>query len=100
MKHTFALGLLGMTLISGPAFALCDAAHYVDVSGRCVQRPKHAMHAPSGATARCADQTYSFSDHRRGTCSHRGGVEAWLFQPIEVRMLEAPEPPTAFLGGS
>src|SRR5437879_3965085 len=34
--------------------------------------------APSGATARCRDRTYSFSAHRRGTCSHHGGVYAWL----------------------
>ncbi|MCP2336054.1 DUF3761 domain-containing protein [Actinomadura rupiterrae] len=35
-------------------------------------------HAPSGATALCRDGTYSFSAHRRGTCSHHGGVAQWL----------------------
>jgi Protein of unknown function (DUF3761) len=30
---------------------------------------------PAGATARCADGTYSFSQHRSGTCSHHGGVQ-------------------------
>jgi len=34
--------------------------------------------APPGATARCRDGTYSFSQHRSGTCSHHGGVAAWL----------------------
>lgn len=34
--------------------------------------------APAGATARCRDGTYSFSQHRAGTCSHHGGVAAWL----------------------
>ncbi len=34
--------------------------------------------APSGATALCRDGTYSFSAHRRGTCSHHGGVATWL----------------------
>jgi len=34
--------------------------------------------APPGATARCRDGTYSFSTHRSGTCSHHGGVAAWL----------------------
>jgi hypothetical protein len=29
---------------------------------------------PVGATAQCADGTYSFSQHRSGTCSHHGGV--------------------------
>lgn len=30
-----------------------------------------------GATARCADGTYSYSAHRQGTCSHHGGVAQW-----------------------
>jgi uncharacterized protein YraI len=29
---------------------------------------------PQGATALCRDGTYSFSQSRRGTCSHHGGV--------------------------
>src|SRR5262249_26351548 len=29
---------------------------------------------PMGATAKCRDGTYSFSQSRRGTCSHHGGV--------------------------
>jgi len=33
---------------------------------------------PVGATARCGDGTYSFSEHRAGACSHHGGVAAWL----------------------
>ena len=33
---------------------------------------------PYGASAICADGTYSFSVHRRGTCSHHGGVAQWL----------------------
>ena len=33
---------------------------------------------PAGATARCRDGTYSFSQHRSGTCSDHGGVAAWL----------------------
>jgi hypothetical protein len=33
---------------------------------------------PPGATARCNDGTYSFSHHHSGTCSHHGGVAAWL----------------------
>jgi hypothetical protein len=34
--------------------------------------------APPGATALCKDGTYSFSQHRSGTCSHHGGVAQWL----------------------
>ena len=33
---------------------------------------------PPGATAKCRDGTYSFSQHHSGTCSHHGGVAAWL----------------------
>jgi hypothetical protein len=35
---------------------------------------------PPGATARCNDGTFSFSQTRSGTCSHHGGVAQWLAQ--------------------
>src|SRR5881394_1017649 len=34
--------------------------------------------APPGATARCNDGTYSFSQTHSGTCSHHAGVATWL----------------------
>ena len=34
--------------------------------------------APANATALCRDGTYPYSQHRRGTCSHHGGVAQWL----------------------
>jgi hypothetical protein len=34
--------------------------------------------APTGASAQCTDGTYSMSAHRRGACSHHGGVSKWL----------------------
>jgi hypothetical protein len=37
-----------------------------------------ASSPPLGATARCRDGTYSFSQHRSGTCAHHDGVAAWL----------------------
>lgn len=40
--------------------------------------PTGAVAAPSGATAECRDGTYSYSQHRQGTCSHHGGVAEWL----------------------
>lgn len=33
---------------------------------------------PEGASAKCNDGTYSYSQSRRGTCSHHGGVAVWL----------------------
>ena len=56
----------------------CSGEYYRNVNGRCVHRPVQAAHAPVGATAKCRDGTYSFSQHRRGTCSHHGGVAEWL----------------------
>jgi hypothetical protein len=54
-----------------------DSAYYTNVSGHRVHRPVQAAERPAGATARCADGSYSFSEHRRGTCSHHGGVARW-----------------------
>jgi Protein of unknown function (DUF3761) len=56
----------------------CGADSYVNVDGNCVHRPTTAATAPAGATAQCVDGTYSFSQHRQGTCSHHGGVATWL----------------------
>jgi hypothetical protein len=43
-----------------------------------VALPAQAASPPAGATARCGDGTYSFSQHHSGTCSYHGGVAAWL----------------------
>jgi hypothetical protein len=51
---------------------------YVNSKGETVKRPEHCSSAPNGTTARCRDGTYSFSQSRRGTCSHHGGVAPWL----------------------
>jgi Protein of unknown function (DUF3761) len=51
---------------------------YTNRHGQRVRSPMRAAPAPAGATAKCADGTYSFSQHRRGTCSHHGGVAEWL----------------------
>lgn len=56
----------------------CSAGTYVNSRGNTVCRPVRANSAPSGATAKCRDGTYSFSQSHRGTCSHHGGVQDWL----------------------
>jgi membrane protein implicated in regulation of membrane protease activity len=48
---------------------------YTNVDGNYVPSPGSN---PFGATAVCADGTYSYSQHRSGTCSHHGGVAEWL----------------------
>jgi len=61
---------------SGP----CGPDYYRNVNGVCVHRPIQTQNGavPKGATAQCQDGSYSFSQHRRGTCNHHGGVVRWL----------------------
>lgn len=83
--------LLSCALLSFPALAkkshyaaaqeeLIEQGNYVNSDGETVHRPAHTRgdKVPEGATARCRDNTYSFSTHHRGTCSHHGGVAEWL----------------------
>lgn len=57
-----------------PKAASCNSG-YVNVDGNCVRSPSDD---PAGASAQCRDGTYSYSQNRRGTCSHHGGVARWL----------------------
>lgn len=65
--------------VSGDEAALVEHGSYVNKDGRSVHRPAHSRSgdAPPGASARCRDGSWSFSQHRRGTCSRHGGVAAW-----------------------
>jgi hypothetical protein len=56
----------------------CDGDYYRNSDGNCVHRPQQAAAPLPGATARCNDGTYSFSQHRQGTCSGHRGVAQWL----------------------
>jgi hypothetical protein len=59
---------------------LVEHRHYINKGGREVHSPAHSKDGvkPNGATAQCRDGTYSFSQHRSGTCSRHGGVANWL----------------------
>ena len=58
---------------------LSNDSHYTNGDGQQIHSPAYSSGgAPSNATAMCADGTYSFSQHRSGTCSHHGGVARWL----------------------
>ncbi|PKD40500.1 hypothetical protein CWO84_09880 [Methylomonas sp. Kb3] len=59
---------------------LVEHRHYTNRSGKAVHSPAHSKTGaiPGGASAQCRDGSYSFSQHRRGTCSHHGGVSQWL----------------------
>jgi hypothetical protein len=51
---------------------------YVNSDGDSVARPYFSNSVPAGASAQCGDGSYSFSQHRQGTCSHHGGVSTWF----------------------
>jgi len=77
LMRALILAIVGVLAMAGAAVAN-DSDYYTNSSGHQVHRPEHASHAPRGATARCRDGTWSFSEHHSGTCSHHGGVAAWL----------------------
>jgi hypothetical protein len=60
--------------------ALSNNNTYVNSDGNTVHSPAASTDGsvPAGATAQCRDGSYSFSQHRSGTCSGHGGVARWL----------------------
>ena len=58
---------------------LSNDNYYENVDGNEVHSPAYTSDdsIPAGASAQCRDGTYSFSQNRRGTCSHHGGVATW-----------------------
>lgn len=54
----------------------CPNGTYVNSAGNIVCRP--SSENTGGATAICKDGSYSYSQSRRGNCSHHGGVKSWL----------------------
>ena len=59
---------------TAPAYTPSPAAPpgdgtYTNVDGKTIPDPVSAAAPPAGATARCNDGTYSFSQHHSGTCS-------------------------------
>ena len=73
----FAAGFSG-SASAHSTHADCSRGYYKNVSGHCVHSPSNN---PVGATARCRDGTYSYSEHASGTCSHHGGVRIWIHHP-------------------
>jgi hypothetical protein len=69
-------------VMQSPASAprLVEKGRYVNRDGVLVHSPSHTDTGvpPAGASAQCADGGFSFSQHRRGTCSHHGGVIRWI----------------------
>ena len=57
---------------------LSNDDYYINSVGNKIHSPAYSNTVPVGASARCRDGSYSFSQSRRGTCSHHGGVANWL----------------------
>ncbi|MBM7123939.1 DUF3761 domain-containing protein [Dyella flava] len=70
----------GTQSVTNGSTQLIEQGSYVNRDGVVVHSPAHTVSgaAPSGASARCRDGSYSFSLHHSGTCSHHGGVSEWL----------------------
>ncbi|MEU5314784.1 DUF3761 domain-containing protein [Streptomyces sp. NPDC021562] len=69
-----ALAATGALLVPVAAASDATAASCArHTTGVCRANSPH----PLGATAKCKDNTYSFSAHARGTCSHHRGVKYW-----------------------
>lgn len=71
---------LSLSLSLEPNGSFTQGAGYTNSKGQKVQSPTRTAdnQPPVGATAQCRDGTFSFSQSRRGTCSHHGGVAKWL----------------------
>jgi hypothetical protein len=76
--HSVAVFALSAVLTAPAETILNNNNHYVNRSGAVVHFTARSSSVPTGASAICVDKTYSFSQHRRGTCSHYGGVACWM----------------------
>jgi hypothetical protein len=71
-------GLIGAGCLRSDETDLSRHDCYINRYGQPVHRPARDNNGQSqGDTALCRDGTYSFSQHRDGTCSHHGGVQRW-----------------------
>ena len=61
-----------------PQILVSTAGQLTLSAGQAVESQPQSTGVPAGATAQCRDGSYSFSQHRQGTCSHHGGVSRWL----------------------
>lgn len=66
--------------LSADVQPIAQGQGYLNSQGQRVASPTRTANgqAPTGASAKCRDGTFSFSKSRRGTCSHHGGVAEWL----------------------
>jgi hypothetical protein len=72
MKKSISVALLCLAI-----FLPGQAREHSHRSTYSVRPYKKQAVRPANATAVCKDGTLSYSQHRRGTCSHHGGVRRW-----------------------
>lgn len=77
-QPVYAPAPIAPTRTTYPEPDLSNDNYYLNVSGNTVHSPAYSNSTPSNASAICGDGTYSFSQHRQGTCSHHGGVDEWF----------------------
>ena len=79
LKKFLVISLISITLTSlTSSFVFASSSYYTNSSGNKIHVPVLKEVPPVGATAQCGDSTYSYSQHRRGSCSHHGGIRSWL----------------------
>lgn len=66
-----------LAILLSPFSAYASSSYYTNSSGSKVHVPIASQVIPIGASAKCKDGTFSFSTHRRGTCSGHKGVKTW-----------------------
>ncbi|MDQ3171211.1 MAG: DUF3761 domain-containing protein [Acidobacteriota bacterium] len=77
-------GAYGIKAVAGSRTLRATASGYskakatLRVKGPATQDFELTASVPSGASARCKDKTWSYSDNRSGTCSHHKGVAYWV----------------------
>lgn len=78
MSKTLTTLILTSLLILPGSILQAKSDSYINSKGKTVHTPVFSETVPRGATARCKDGTYSFSQSRKGTCSGHKGVASWL----------------------
>jgi hypothetical protein len=53
-------------------------ATYINTAGHVVKRPMLSDEKPEGATGRCSDGYWTFSEGLSGACQGHKGVAVWL----------------------
>lgn len=77
MRSAHAAIALLAAVTAASAAPRCTEGDYRNVSGDTIHNPEcvNAGVRLKGETAICRDGSHSLSEHRRGTCSHHGGVD-------------------------